>query len=99
MPRSARASVGGQSYHVINQGKARSARNTALDREDDKPVPLPHRASDHGKPPRSPILRRLIGMSRMALREGVSHFHQIVCVFRAPDNSDIILIFSFLYVA
>jgi len=31
------------------------------------PVLRPHRASDHGKAPRSPILRRLIEMSRMSL--------------------------------
>ena len=38
-------------------------------------------------------------LSRMALREGVSRFHQMACVFRAPDNADIILIFSLLHVA
>ena len=39
------------------------------------------------------------GHNRMALREGVNRFHEMVCVFRTPDNSDIILIFSLLHVA
>ncbi len=33
------------------------------------------------------------------IKEGVSRFHQMVCVFRSPDNSNIILICSCLYVS
>jgi hypothetical protein len=57
--------------------------------------------NDPGKPAfrRLGILPQQLGTSRMALRKSVSRFYQMVCVFRTPDNSDIILIFSLLHVA
>ena len=38
-------------------------------------------------------------LARMALSEGVSRFQYMACVFRAPDNADIVVICSLLHVA
>ena len=35
----------------------------------------------------------------MALSEGVSRFQYMACVFRVPDNADIVVICSLLHVA
>ena len=52
-----------------------------------------------GSQPDRPMTRGKGGHTGMALSEGVSRFQYMACVFRVPDNADIVVICSLLHVA